>query len=65
MRKPAARQGGPGLTAAAMARGDAAIRVSPVERFGRVRFLRALRLRWDKPVLQVDTFATLAATLPT
>ena len=48
-----------------MARGDAAIRVSPVERFGRGRFLRALRLRWDKPVLQADTLASLASTLPT
>lgn len=64
MRKPAARQGGPGLTDAAMARGDAANRLSPVERFVQVRFLRALRRCGEKPVGCTDTLATPAALLP-
>ena len=48
-----------------MARADAAIRVTPVERCGRMRFLRALRRCDKKPAEQADTLATLAALLPT
>ena len=48
-----------------MARVEAAVRVTPVERFGRVRFLRALRRCGEKPAEQADTLAALAALLPT